>query len=625
MQLLRRRIRKLIAISPPPADDARLLNSATEFLQQLAPCSSEMDHVARKSLLEEIQQMKLWSELAAGDLSTNLRAWLAALPRQVRVLRSGPRPGRLHVAHVLSGGHSGRPNTFVIGLDDSRFPGAALQDPMLLDSERTRISALLPATTSETAERLRVLAGLFARLRGMVTLGYSCCDLVDDRELFPSPVVWAAFRIISGNRDGNHSDLLHWLEPAASFAPDAVEKSLHGTEWWLWRLCADGPVANALEAVAKQFPHLRRGLAAQLARSSHAVSCFDGHVPAAGAAMDPTLADGPVLSASALETIGRCPLAYFFGYGLGVRPPDELQLDPDRWLDPLSFGSLLHEVFRQSMTGLSAAGRLPVFDRDQQQLAAILNEQIQHYRDLVPPPSETAFRQQCRLLHRTARIFLRSEAAFCRTSQPQYFEVSLGLPSDALSAPPALPAGGLKPPLDDPQPIQVLLPGGTSIRACGRIDRIDLIGGDAPNQFSVWDYKTGSSSRYQAGDPFRQGRIIQNALYVAIAQAALRRAIGTQATVDLFGYFFPSLRSWGTRITWTADQLTEGKRIIQRLCQIVAGGTFLPTDNRDDCRFCDHQSVCGDLVAVTQASKLKLVNHENIMLQAIKELRGYVD
>ena len=55
----------------------------------------------------------------------------------------GPRGGCLHVAHVLAGGHSGRPHTFIVGLDDGRFPGVGLQDPILLDEER-RASPDLP-------------------------------------------------------------------------------------------------------------------------------------------------------------------------------------------------------------------------------------------------------------------------------------------------------------------------------------------------------------------------------------------------------------------------------------------------------------------------------------------------
>ena len=42
------------------------------------------------------------------------------------------------------------------------------------------------------------------------------------------------------------------------------------------------------------------------------------------------------MSASQLETMGQCPLKYFFRYVLKIGVPDELALDPDVWLDPLA-------------------------------------------------------------------------------------------------------------------------------------------------------------------------------------------------------------------------------------------------------------------------------------------------
>ena len=100
-------------------------------------------------------------------------------------------------------------------------------------------------------------------------------------------------------------------------------------------------------------------------------------MPLAGQALNPFAADGPVLSASALETAGRCPLAFFFRNGLGLYPQDELEIDLDRWIDPAQFGLLLHETFRQFMTELVAAGKRPEFERDHKSLASILADRVQ--------------------------------------------------------------------------------------------------------------------------------------------------------------------------------------------------------------------------------------------------------
>ena len=104
------------------------------------------------------------------------------------------------------GGHSGRPYTFIVGLDDSRFPGAGSQDPLLLDGERHSISESLPTAASELEEKIDDFYRLLARLRGKVVLSFPGRDVSDDREKFPSPLLLAAYRVVSGNREGTQED-----------------------------------------------------------------------------------------------------------------------------------------------------------------------------------------------------------------------------------------------------------------------------------------------------------------------------------------------------------------------------------------------------------------------------------
>jgi ATP-dependent helicase/nuclease subunit B len=168
-----------------------------------------------------------------------------------------------------------------------------------------------------------------------------------------------------------------------------------------------------------------------------------------------------------------------------------MELDQDHWLDAAQFGRLLHEVFRQVMSELAAAGKRPEFERDHGRLAAILQTAVQRWRHEVPPPNDNAFRTQCWRLVRTSRIFLQAEEEFCRTSQPRYFEVAIGIENTADGSP-----------LDDPEPATLLLPNGKSIRVKGQIDRIDEVG---QQRFAVWDYKVGSGYGYTQVDPFRNG------------------------------------------------------------------------------------------------------------------------
>ena len=331
--------------------------------------------------------------LAEDDSSSlDVLAWLAALPGETSVNALGPRAGCLHVSNVLTGGHSGRPHTFIVGLDDSRFPGVRLQDPILLDDERRGLSKELRTSASDLSKRVELIARLFARLRGRVTLSYSCFNLMDDREMFPSSIVLSAFRILSDQRDGDQAALNRWIGPAASFAPGAIEKALTESEWWLWRMSEKAEVVDPTSLVAARYPHLGRGFELAQMRGSNAFTVFDGWLPLPGAELDLTSPEGPTVSASRLESLGQCPLKYFFRYVLDLEPPDELTIDPGAWLGPLARGSLLHEVFERFLKDLIKDHAIPPdVERDEHRLMAILEDRIGHYRTEIPPPPKRSF------------------------------------------------------------------------------------------------------------------------------------------------------------------------------------------------------------------------------------------
>ena len=75
--------------------------------------------------------------------------------------------------------------------------------------------------------------------------------------------------------------------------------------------------------------------------------------------MVPKLMKSVVLAANRLQTVGECPRAFFFNYGLDLAPPDETVVDPDQWLDAMTRGLLLHELFEVFVRELVAEKRFP--------------------------------------------------------------------------------------------------------------------------------------------------------------------------------------------------------------------------------------------------------------------------
>ena len=62
-----------------------------------------------------------------------------------------------------------------------------MQDPLLLDGERRRLSPGLPTAGSRLEERVSALRRLLARQRGETTLSWSCLDITADSDTFSLP------------------------------------------------------------------------------------------------------------------------------------------------------------------------------------------------------------------------------------------------------------------------------------------------------------------------------------------------------------------------------------------------------------------------------------------------------
>lgn len=598
----------------PGSTPAEAVSGARRFLEGIARCDGKMDNYASLMLVEELSDMEKWLLRTGGGPGIDVMDWMEELALEARVMGSGPMPGRIHVDHVASGGHSGRDFTFILGLDDGRFPGSVRQDPLLLDVEREGISGRIPTATKRFEKKVEGFARTLARLRGEVTLSFSCYDVAEDRERFPSPFLLSVYRLLSGKVDGDQDDLLRWLPPPVSFAPAREEECLGGAEWWAWRLAGSRLVEDPGGLVSAVYPHLGRGMRAGMERAGTRFTQFDGYVPEAGRDLDPSGRSGMVMSAQRLETLGRCPLAFFFNFVLGIESPEEMSVYPGKWLDPSVRGLLLHQVFERFLRELANDGRLPEPGRDGPLLEGILREKVEEYMEICPPSSEDAFRRERRELERAARTFLVGEWLYFsgRDRRPAFFEASLGLPANG---------GGT--PVDTESPVRIGLLGGGTMRARGRIDRVDQMSGADSERYCIWDYKTGSSRPFKPADPFQHGRRIQHYLYVEMLSRALGERVSAKARVESFGFFFPGVYEGGRRIRWTPEELRGGDMVLEMLCRIVSTGVFIATDDaKADCSFCDYIGICGDVEAVSDSTKRKLADEANCVLGPFSDLRG---
>ncbi|MBN2534410.1 MAG: PD-(D/E)XK nuclease family protein [Spirochaetales bacterium] len=593
----------------PGASQKEIINRAVWFIQTIARRISKLDNYATDVINIQLKECINNMEKITPYPHFNAWNWLRSLLDKMRILGMGPGEGCIYVTNIESGGYSGRPYTFIIGLDDSRFPGTGYYDPVLLDQERSDISEHLPLMADIPAKKITSIKRLFTRLNGHLTMSYSWMNIREEREMFPSQVLLSAYRIVSGNHETDQDDLATTLQ-SVSFVPSRSEHAVTMDEWWITKLCSEQGTLNGSEAVESMYHHLARGFTAKKMRESKYFTVFDGFVPEAGKDKNPYKEDGLILSVNMLELLARSPVDFFFRYVLCIEPPEDEEVEVNVWLDSLSRGSLLHSVFQKFMMTLRNTGELPSYNAHRELIHTILINYVQKERDINPPFHEYAYEQDLYFLKKAADIFLNREEEFCASSIPSYFEVTIGIPYEGNSSE-----------LDSKKPVCLVLSEKKAIRVRARIDRIDKTADTHSPVYAVWDYKTGRSSRYDRNEPFNKGRNVQNILYLLLAEKQLTAVVGKAASVSHFGYFFTSFPEMGQRISWPAAMLKTGKEYLITLADMIKAGCFPCSFEEKDLSYSDYKEALIDVEQTIEQVKNKIQNMENTPLAPMRRLR----
>jgi ATP-dependent helicase/nuclease subunit B len=212
-------------------DFAALCNGLARLVSECAAARTDLDREAANVIAGQLCELgslrvePLAAPLTVGQALDRLRASVFGLT----VGRSAPQAGRLHLSSFVSGGFSRRPVTFICGLDQGSFPGSGLQDPVLLDEERARISEGLPTTADSLREDLYRMASLLASLgegraevasgvptARRVTLSYPSFEVGEGRPCFPSSLILQA-SARHGPTHGQLLDLDRGLAEASGF------------------------------------------------------------------------------------------------------------------------------------------------------------------------------------------------------------------------------------------------------------------------------------------------------------------------------------------------------------------------------------------------------------------------
>jgi RecB family exonuclease len=597
-------IEQLIAMFPEPATNGTvplqtIVEGAIRYVDHSTARHSALDARAATALVDSIKELR-----ALGTFSCALGEALRFLRERVQSLQVAPerpRPGHLHVCTLSDVGYAGRPHVFVVGLEEGRVFPAAVEDPVLLDAERAAISPALRLSIDRIDEAVyAVLSRLAtsgadgrddesrtgaAQSAACITFSYSCRDTREFRETYASWLMLQAFRLEQRDAARSYPQMKAALGEPTSAIPEHRDEASSATAWWMHSIRGTGEAGVA--AVEAWFDRLARARAADVARRSDAFTEFDGHVPEAGAVLDPS-ASHNTFSVTDLESAASCPFRLFLKRGLGLRPVDRRERDRDVWLDPLTRGSALHDIYATTLRRCRDAQRRPNPQQDGPWLRDLAASRLAALHREMPAATEEIFDRESREFLADVDLFLEAESHE-RTRTPIGFEVSFGRPLD-----------GEVEPLARAEAVEIGLVDGLTLRIAGRIDRIDQVGAD----FEVVDYKTGGYWHDDWQGVFAGGTRLQHALYGLAAMHLLRRQHPAPAVVAGV-YYFSSRKGRQERVRIPAPAAGKISAVLEDLRAVIMAGTFVHAPDSDACTFCDYRAACGDDVNAQAAVKLQ--------------------
>jgi RecB family exonuclease len=578
----------LQAIPEPDAENRvpldQLERGLASLVRKLSQTRDEFDNSALTGIIDRLEQRENKVYVKLNDALERIENLICTM----RVGRSASQPGCLHLVDYRDLVWSARPVTCVVGLDSGNFPGRGTQDPVLLDSERSRLHPGLKLASVRPRKNQKMMELSLAARQGRVTLSCSCFDLIQNRSQHPAFLLLKAWRQLEGDGSLDYSDLAKVLKEPAGFT-SRTDHLLDEGEWWL-QAVVDQQV-EAIPLILKSYPGLHQALVAQKARSGDAMSEYDGLVEVSPSDYDPRRHMNRTLSCSMIEHLAGCPFSYFLRYILDVKPPDSIEYDPDRWLQAADRGNLLHELYCDFMRGIAQNGEEIDVTFHSPILRQMAEDKIKSYRNQIPPPDEMVFELEAEEILECCELFLKGHDKVFAGYHPRYFEVPFGMGWDTVNE-----AGiGLA------NPVEIELGSGDKIRLRGVIDRIDR---KDDGSFAVWDYKTGSSRKYADHQYLCRGRQVQHALYSIAAEKILATQGVPDPRVQEAGYYFPTERGEGRRVVRCQNQRAVVLEALNHLFDLLKTGVFPAAEDGEPCGYCDYIEICGGPAAVSRIKTL---------------------
>jgi hypothetical protein len=330
---------------------------------------------------------------------------------------------------------------FVPGLAERLFPQKPREDPLLLDAARDTLDASLPRQHQRLASERLLLQIAAGAAEDRLFVSYPRIELSESRARVPSFYALDIIRAAKG-RLPHHEELeadaraagralLAW--PAPLSPDDAIDDQEHDLA--VLRRLLDVPDRSAVKGSAHYLLRLneclRRSVIDRWARADRRWSPNDGLIRVTNATRDalgPQRLHARSYSVSALQRFASCPYQFLLSAVYKLQPLEHSEAL--QRLDPLTRGSVFHEIQATFFRALAARGALPVtvggIDAARATLDMCIDQVAASSHEQLAPAVERVWIDEIASIRRDLHSWLDVVAQEGEEWEPKYFEFSFG-------------------------------------------------------------------------------------------------------------------------------------------------------------------------------------------------------
>jgi len=536
-------------------------------------------------VLRVLADLRPMAEVGPIDLDEARRV----LAERLLLLESDP-PARRYGRVFVGTPHQARGRSFSVvfvpGLAERMFPQKPREDALMLDDLRESVDDSLPTQRHRLhAERqlLQIAAGAAAH---RLYVSYPRIELSESRARVPSFYALDVMRAATG-RIPHHEELersardrgdatLAW--PAPSRPEEAIDDQEHDLA--VLRLLLDEHEPAAVRGHAhyllKLNECLRRSVVDRWARGERRWSPSDGLIRISPYTKDALAArrlTARPYSLSSLQKFSACPYQFLLAAIFKLQPlevPEPLQR-----MDPLTRGSLFHEIQALFFREMEQRGELPITAASAETARGVLHQVVsaaaELWHDELAPAVERVWADEIAAIRRDLRAWLDSVARDGAEWLPKYFEYGFG------------DVPGQRDPRSRPEP--VVLSGGFKLKGA-----IDLIEEHRQTKvLRLTDHKTGRKPDRIDKVIIGGGSVLQPVLYAMTIEAALDQPVYCGRL-----FYCTSAGSFHSHEIPLNEQTREaGLEVLQVVDRAIERGFLAPTPTEEACGRCDFRPVCG--------------------------------